>query len=215
MGARVGCGLLQYVEEENLLKAKTEPLSDSGVTATVTAYQLNPTSDTICFFGKGSGLESNLNDSTGSCTAKNGCGVHVHGGDSCLNSTTQGGHYYDSMQVPIDPWLTVRYEQTSSNGTAYFTNCVKTGETEYEKPFVVHANDGSRISCGLLKDCKSTNACSSFFGLHKGITMHREFNSFLKFLFPSLNDMCVEYCVSDIAYDFWASMGYKCGACLP
>jgi hypothetical protein len=138
----------------NVLKTETVPLGDSLVTAEITAVAGVREADEVCFFGSASGLERELvsfkADPVGTdCTAVNGCGVHVHRGESCLNDLMQGGHYYNTVD---DPWTTTGYLSTNAEGSsAIFFHCVSTGETEFEgRAFIVHADDGSRVSCGLM-----------------------------------------------------------------
>ena len=56
-----------------------------------------------------------------------------------------------------DPWKQVGYKTTSSTGTAEFADCVQVGYDVKSDPsllegraFVVHNEDGSRASCGLM-----------------------------------------------------------------
>jgi hypothetical protein len=153
-GSPVACGILQSTDH-NVLKTETIPLGDLNVTAEITAVAGIRESGEVCFFGSASGLEPGLvsvmADPVGTdCTAENGCGVYVHRGESCLNNLMQGGHYYST---DIDPWTTSGgYLTTNAEGSsAIFFDCVSTGETEFEgHAFIVHADDGSRVSCGLL-----------------------------------------------------------------
>ena len=50
--------------------------------------------DVICFVGSGEGLEPDLASTYGGggtdCTAANGCGVHIHSGFGCTDSSAQG-----------------------------------------------------------------------------------------------------------------------------
>lgn len=150
-GSRVGCGLLTKVNGNDLLQAETEPLADSQVTSTVTVHEVGTG---VCFFGLSKNLEPNLSSflvDGSDCDAPNGCGGHIHGGYSCDDSTTQEGHFYDAVTVDVDPWKFAGYLSTDSNGMAYFTDCLKTGKTDFvDRAFIVHASDGSRVSCGLL-----------------------------------------------------------------
>ena len=80
-----------------------------------------------------------------------GCGVHVHEGTECTDTSTQGGHYYDAASLSVDPWLLTGYLGTDGNGNAQFIECVRSGFSQYQgQAFIVHANDGSRVSCGIL-----------------------------------------------------------------
>ena len=74
-------------------------------------------------------LESNLLAST--CNATNGCGVHIHSGKSCNSTATQGGHYYNNVTVPIDPWIDERYS-SDTTGKANFQAIVKMGTIDIE-----------------------------------------------------------------------------------
>lgn len=59
---------------------------------------------------------------------------------------------YNNITFSEDPWARVGYLATDSTGFAHYVDCLETGETQYDgRTFVVHANDGSRISCGLLE----------------------------------------------------------------
>ncbi len=136
-----------------MLNTETEPMGDSLVTSEITTISGVKEAGEVCFFGEAYGLERELvsvrADPIGTdCTAGNGCGLHVHSGISCTNSTTQGGHYY---RTAVDPWSTTGYLTTDADGFALFFDCVSTGEPDIEgHAFVVHADDGSRVSCGLL-----------------------------------------------------------------
>lgn len=148
-GGRVACGVL--AEQTNVETANLAALDSSGVTGTVTIYT---TSTGVFGAGHANGLELSLADSSAdgsSCTATNGCGVHVHSGSACTDTTSQGGHYYTGSS---DPWSAVRYSSTTAAGHADFVfmmtvaNGAATDVTD--KPFIVHNNAGSRVACGLL-----------------------------------------------------------------
>jgi hypothetical protein len=83
----------------------------------------------VGYAGIVSNLERNLLAST--CNATNGCGVHIHSGRSCNNTTTQGGHYYDNTTVPIDPWIEERYS-SDTKGKANFQSILKIGSVDIE-----------------------------------------------------------------------------------
>ena len=128
--------------------------------------------DQICYVGYAQDLEANVesfvfNAASETCTAKNGCGTHIHSGDACTNTTTQGGHWYDiddtyspssveevRVSVDLDPWAILGYSRTTAEGKAWYGTCLETGilaRNATGKPFVVHDVHGSRISCGILK----------------------------------------------------------------
>lgn len=67
-----------------------------------------------------------------SCNATNGCGVHIHNGTSCSNTTTQGGHYYViSEDVTEDPWIDARYS-SDADGKSNFQGLLNIGTTDID-----------------------------------------------------------------------------------
>lgn len=154
-GTRLGCGLLQRVVptsgDNRTWTVSTKPLTAAPVNGTATVYTVN---DTACYFGAATSLEPNIMSyATGGpdCNVTNGCGVHIHTGTSCYNVTTQEGHIYNKLLYPVDPWKFTSYLATDAKGAAYFTGCVGTGETQFAgRSFIVHSNNGTRVSCGLL-----------------------------------------------------------------
>lgn len=76
----------------------------------------------------------------------------------CL-TLPSGGHWYNSEVLEADPWATVGYLSTNTEGYAQFATCVSTGFDLASDPdqlighaFIVHANDGSRASCGVITE---------------------------------------------------------------
>lgn len=58
---------------------------------------------------------------------------------------------YDTEVFSEDPWARVGYLTTDDDGFAYYVDCLQTGETEFDgRAFILHSNNGSRVSCGLL-----------------------------------------------------------------
>ena len=159
-GTRIGCGIIERVPSgtNQLLIAKTSNLTVSNVSSNVV---VQPMKDIACYFGAAKNLEPNLVSYVNqnktlmgmNCNFTNGCGVHIHNGTSCFNRTVQGGHYYNEVTYPIDPWLYTMYHSTDQNGNAFFTGCVETGVKDFiDRPFVLHSDNGARVSCGLLRD---------------------------------------------------------------
>jgi hypothetical protein len=64
------------------------------------------------------------------CTAKNGCGVHIHAGFGCEDSDAQGGHYYEDP-ITTDPWVEARYS-SDTDGKASFSGIVDIGTDDVE-----------------------------------------------------------------------------------
>lgn len=149
------------MEESQYLSADTDALTtpEAG-TGSVVVYPLEDTGR-VCFMGSAVDLEvnlvSNLTSGGDDCSAKNGCGAHVHEGMDCTNSTTQEGHFYNIDELEEDPWSLVGYLSTDENGFAYFMDCLEPKVEDYDgRAFIVHANNGDRISCGLLQRGGST-----------------------------------------------------------
>ena len=93
-------------------------------------------------------LEPSLSVKGGDCTAKNGCGVHIHAGDSCADATSQGGHFFSTDS---DPWGNVVYDHTDAKGSAAWKFDVDIERSDVDgKAFIVHGNDGGRVACGIL-----------------------------------------------------------------
>jgi hypothetical protein len=165
-GTRIGCGVIKPEEyngeTQNLLSTNTLGLTDTDVASVVTAYGVNK--GIVCYFGSAINLEPDLTsylstDVPGTdCNFTNGCGVHIHNGTSCADKASQGGHLYDSAVFPEDPWLHTMYYSTSAQGDAQFVGCVETGVdgSFANYPFIVHSNNGSRVSCGILKALNSS-----------------------------------------------------------
>lgn len=149
--------------------ASTTPLGDSTVRSDTTIFVPqwvgldSAPNDVVCFVGGAGNLEPGIRSQFGgggtNCTATNGCGVHVHAGTDCSNTETQGGHWYNTEVLSIDPWAIIGYKQTDSDGYGQYASCVRTGFDVMSDPsqlmgraFIVHAEDGSRISCGLITE---------------------------------------------------------------
>lgn len=147
--------------------ASTMPLGDSTVTSNTALFipqwddvDIAP-NDVVCFVGSAMSLEPDLKSENGGggsdCTAGNGCGVHVHAGMGCEDKDAQGGHWWNDKELKDDPWALVGYLQTDSDGYGQYASCVRTGFDVSSDPdmlvghaFIVHANDGSRVSCGII-----------------------------------------------------------------
>merc|ERR1711998_526988 len=113
-GSRVGCGKLE-APTAVVLDADLSELSDSGVSGEVTILAY---SGFMFGFGTGDGLAPDLTEPS---NTPNSMGVHVHAGFACTDSSTQGGHYYNSDLVSVDPWSDIRYPSTNGEGDTMFT----------------------------------------------------------------------------------------------
>lgn len=90
------------------------------------------------------GLESNCVD----------CGIHIHEGTTCDDADEVGGHYYS---VEVDPWTTeggaIYNSDVNGEATGRFT--LTSGYDTYNvnvgHAVVIHSQNGTRLSCGILK----------------------------------------------------------------
>lgn len=130
---------------------------DSGVSGRVLTVVSTMDNNILCFAGHASGLEGGLESflqNGTDCNVANGCGTHIHGGTSCDNATTQAGHWYNNATEEMDPWALLGYLETTSEGIAMYGTCVNVGfppGDAIDKPFIVHASDGTRVACGILQ----------------------------------------------------------------
>jgi len=163
-GSRVACGLLGpggpniqpdepdepiVVPSYEAYHATITPIPgvDSPVSGTVVVFTNTADGTTVGYGGHVTGLQPGLEAS--SCTATNGCGVHIHSGMGCEDSAAQGGHYFTDP-VMVDPWITAQYS-SDADGSTKFAAALEMGTVDVEgRAFVVHAEDGSRVGCGIL-----------------------------------------------------------------
>ena len=103
------------------------PGTDSGVNGRVVVFSSTDGS-TVGYGGHVTGLPPGLEAAT--CNATNGCGVHVHSGMGCENTTAQGGHYFVDP-VTSDPWVDARYS-SSMDGVSTFGDTRAIGTDDLE-----------------------------------------------------------------------------------
>ena len=90
------------------------------------------------------GLEENCVD----------CGIHIHTGTTCSVASEVGGHYF--REGTVDPWTTAggAVYNSDGNGEAMGVFSVTSGFDTYEENLghavVIHAQDGTRLACGIL-----------------------------------------------------------------
>jgi len=151
--------------------ATTTPLGENEVESSTTLFipqwtglsEMATPNDVVCFTGSATQLEADIEsvygggDNATQCSAANGCGVHVHTGTSCEDTETQGGHWYNTETLSEDPWAIIGYLSTNSDGYGQYASCVRTGYDVMSDPslleghvFIVHGEDGSRVSCGPI-----------------------------------------------------------------
>jgi hypothetical protein len=114
-------------------RVRIQPIASNLNNATAVAGFVTIFTETnksiVGYAGVVSNLEPNLLAST--CNATNGCGVHIHSGRSCNSTITQGGHYYNNISVPIDPWIDERYSSDVA-GKTNFQSVLNIGSVDIE-----------------------------------------------------------------------------------
>lgn len=155
----VGCASADTVTEifPYVAHITTFPDSDNADVSGVVVVAATADVDAPLFYGGFvSNLQSNLDGTSTDCSDnENGCGVHIHSGYSCNTTDLQEGHYYEDLDD--DPWQTARYS-SNDEGYAVFGDLMEIGSSDVEgRAFVVHAQDGSRVGCGLLEPIDDDN----------------------------------------------------------
>ena len=82
------------------------------------------------------------------------CGVHIHEGTTCDDADEVGGHYFSVAEDPWTPDGGATYD-ANKKGFAKGSFTLTSGEDMYadnvDHAVVIHDQDGTRISCGILK----------------------------------------------------------------
>ena len=118
----------------------------------------NPNNNNIRIHMNTVGMDANCNGINN--TIANGCGLHIHSGKVCNNSTAVGGHYWtpstpaDLASPAVDPWLTVKYTSNGDGKTNEFIRLLGGNGYNFNSnkghAFVIHGAKGQKISCGVL-----------------------------------------------------------------
>lgn len=133
-GTRVACGLIEMSTGLDVYPDYAGGLDVSGMAKT---------SDVV-----GLDLDYNLRTSE---TMVSG-GLHIHTGTTCDDAALVGGHYWDAADIADDPWST--FYESGSKGRSKDHFHVYAGldlEDVKGHAVVLHASDGARIACGVLK----------------------------------------------------------------
>jgi len=142
-GTRASCGLIgegkEYLATASVYPGYTGDLSITGFVAVSSEYD---GASTLRITALLSGLEVST---TG--------GVHIHEGLSCDDADDVGGHYYNSSYTNgTDPWTTEWVSDSLGNSSTSFVIDSGYGlEDNLAHALVIHASNGSRISCGVIK----------------------------------------------------------------
>ena len=151
-GTRIGCGVLEdavyasigpYPGYAMMQSATLGPYPGyDGDLAVAGSVMVMQTDAGIELTGTLSGLEASA---TG--------GFHIHSGTTCASADDVGGHYYEGMDA--DPWTTNYDSDASGDASVSLALDSFTISGAYPvagRAVVVHAEDGTRIACGLLAD---------------------------------------------------------------
>lgn len=148
-GARVTCTVIGLTETVVTIPSfSTYP----GYTGDVALNSADTV--TLGFVGTKVSIAYSLPNGDSSCSTAadeaNSCGIHIHSGNSCVDHSLVGGHYYNSDTISEDPWSSIVYTPVDGG---YVATAVETGYTYAEsegKAFVVHGLDGGRVGCALI-----------------------------------------------------------------
>jgi Cu/Zn superoxide dismutase len=147
-GARISCDILDHprarfvMEEFNRYPDYSGPLNVSGavlmefqMTNVEIYYELDGV-DPACQAGPADGVA-------------NSCGIHIHEGMSCENTTLVGGHFWNDMNGTVsDPWVYDAYY--SGNTGALRVEYGYDWEQTAGRAFVIHDRTGDRVTCTML-----------------------------------------------------------------
>jgi Cu/Zn superoxide dismutase len=153
-GTRIACGVLKASDPRKANKALKAPLGAyPGYTG-----PLKPAGMATVYFLDGGAFRFyiNLRGVEQNCLE---CGVHIHTGTTCSDAALVGGHYWNKAilgaNTTDDPWTADYGAFYTSNyygkATRYFYLDQGYGyEDTVGHAVVIHAKDGTRISCGVL-----------------------------------------------------------------
>jgi len=142
-------GVAHSVKGQNLLSACIDTYP--GYEGNIDASDGNKV--TVRFDDKDMTFKFHVKGIEADCT---NCGVHIHTGTTCDDADLVGGHYWNEETVE-DPWTTAygTVYNTDAEGMGDATFMVNSGYDIGENvghAVVVHAQDGTRIGCGVLSD---------------------------------------------------------------
>jgi len=83
----------------------------------------------------------------------NACGIHIHSGSTCDDSSSVGGHYYHD-DMAADPWSPVVYTPDASGASVSAGNLITIGHSLSDvmgRAIVVHDHTGGRVACGIIQ----------------------------------------------------------------
>ena len=132
-----------------IAEIKPFPGTSDSVSGKVVVFSMGDETS-VAYGGFVSNLENGLEAST--CTAANGCGVHLHEGKSCETTDAALGHYFVDTVVAEDPWTEVRYS-SDENGDAKFSGIVEVGTDDFVgRAFVgtCPENASSFLTCDFM-----------------------------------------------------------------
>jgi len=92
------------------------------------------------------------------------CGIHIHAGTTCDDADLVEGHYWDAAKTE-DLWTTAGgavYNSDAGGNTKDHFHLTNGYDVDGNNghAVVIHAQDGSRVACGVLsKSRKSSKSC--------------------------------------------------------
>jgi len=106
-----------------------------------------------------SGLEAELCETPPEGVG-NACGIHIHSGTTCHDSSGVGGHYF-MENIGADPWSPVVYTPNVFGDSRSSGNNIVIGHTLTDvvgRALVVHDHTGGRVACGIIHAAPAAKA---------------------------------------------------------
>ena len=151
-GGRVACGIIQPAGRMLPTAVLGSYPGYSGDVHSFGAVSVDQSGGDIRLSWHLGGLEADL------CAVPpvgvgNACGIHIHSGSTCDDSSAVGGHYYNE-NLDADPWSQVVFTPDESGGSMSSGNVIAIGQSLSDvmgRAIVVHDHTGGRVACGIIQ----------------------------------------------------------------
>ncbi|KAH8054480.1 hypothetical protein JL722_8828 [Aureococcus anophagefferens] len=149
-GTRIGCGVLEDAVYASIGPYPGYAMMQSATLGPYPGYDGDlAVAGSVMVMQTDAGIE--LTGTLGGLEASATGGFHIHSGTTCASADDVGGHYFEGMAD--DPWTT-NYDSDASGDASVslaLDNFTISGAYPVAgRAVVVHAEDGTRIACGLL-----------------------------------------------------------------
>jgi len=131
----------------------------TGDLQVVGSVSVDQSGDNIVLSWRLSGLEADL-CKTPPEGVGNACGIHIHSGTTCDDSSGVGGHYY-MENIGADPWSPVVFTPNVLGDSTSSGNNIVIGHSLTDvlgRAMVVHDHTGGRVACGIIHAAPAAKA---------------------------------------------------------